>query len=186
MHSIIHGNLRPGEALMSSRMFSAAAGFALALVLVAAVTAQQPATPSPPPAAQAVAADTPEATPFGITFTLPKDWSSRSGTGWVDVRPPEGDSDIVIVDAGEAKDGPEAAAKAWAVFRPPGMQRKVLLTPALPRREFWDEGTQVAYDVSPAEHRAVTAIASRRGDHWTVILVDANASTVEKRGAGLS
>jgi CubicO group peptidase (beta-lactamase class C family) len=171
---------------MSSRLFSAAAGFALALVLVAAVTAQQPATPSPPPAAPAVAADTPEATPFGITFTLPKDWSSKSGPGWVDALPPEGDSDIVIVDAGEAKDGPEAAAKAWALFRPPGMRRKVLLTPALPPRDLWDEGTAVAYEVSPTEHRAVTAIASRKGGHWTVILIDANASTVEKRAAAVS
>jgi CubicO group peptidase (beta-lactamase class C family) len=66
------------------------------------------------------------------------------------------------------------------------MQRKVLLTPVLPPREFWDAGTQVAYDVSPAEHRAVTAIASRKGGRWTVILIDANSSTVEKRGAAIS
>lgn len=171
---------------MRSRSFSVVAAGALALALAAAATAQPAATPPPPAAAQPVAADTPQATPFGIDFTLPKEWSSRSGPGWVDARPPEGDSDIVIVDVGEAKDGPEAAAKAWALFRPPGMQRKVLLTPALPPREFWDEGTQVAYDVSPAEHRAVTAIASRKGRRWTVILVDANASTVEKRGAAIS
>ncbi len=159
---------------MSSKLFSAAAGCGLALVLATAGVAQP------------VPADTPQATPFGVTFTLPKDWSSKSGPGWVDAMPPEGDSDIVIVDAGAAKDGPEAAAKAWAQFRPPGMQRKVLLTPTLPPREFWDEGTQVAYDVSPAEHRAVTAIASRKGGRWTVILVDANASTVEKRQAAIS
>jgi len=171
---------------MSSKLFSVTAGSALALILAAAAVAQPAATPSPTPASQPVAADTPQATPFGINFTLPKEWSSRSGPGWVDALPPEGDSDIVIVDAGAAKDGPDAAAKAWALFRPPGMQRKVLLTPALPPREFWDEGTQVAYEVSPAEHRAVTAIASRRGSRWIVILVDANASTVEKRGAGLS
>ncbi len=101
----------------------------------------------------------------------------------MDVRPPEGDSDLVIVDAGEAKDGAEAAAKAWALFRPGGMTRKVLLTPALPPREFWDEGVQVAYEVSPNEHRAVTAIASRRDGRWIVVLVDANAATLEKRQA---
>ena len=167
---------------MRSRLWSTAAGSALALILSAAATAQPATAPSPPPAA----ADTPQTTPFGIGFILPKDWSSRSGPGWVDVQPPEADSDIVIVDAGEAKDGPDAAAKAWALFRPAGMQRKVLLTPALPPREFWDAGTQVAYDVSPAEHRAVTAIASRKGGRWTVILIDANAATVEKRGAALS
>ena len=36
----------------------------------------------------------------------------------------------------------------------------------------------------PGEHRAVTAIASRKGTRWTVVLVDANQATVEKRGAG--
>jgi len=55
------------------------------------------------------------------------------------------------VDASQAKDGPEAAAKAWALFQPPGMQRKMLLTPAL-SRATWDEGTEVAYEVSPAVH----------------------------------
>jgi CubicO group peptidase (beta-lactamase class C family) len=168
------------------RLFSVAAGSTLALILAAAVAAQPAETPSPLPEAHAVATDTPQTTPFGINFTLPKDWSSRSGPDWVDALPPEGDSDIVIVDAGDAKDGPEAASKAWALFRPPGMQRKVLLTPALPPRDLWDEGTRVAYEVSPAEHRAVTAIASRKGDRWTVILIDANASTVEKRQAALS
>ena len=63
------------------------------------------------------------------------------------------------------------------------MTRKVLLTPALPPREFWDEGVQVAYDVSPNEHRTVTAIASKKNGRWIVILVDANGATVEKRGA---
>jgi hypothetical protein len=43
--------------------------------------------------------------------------------GWEDALPPEGDSDIVIVDAGEAKVGPEAAAKAWALFRPAALAR---------------------------------------------------------------
>ena len=152
-----------------------------------AAQAQGPAPASPaaaPGPSLPAAADAPQVTPFGIGFTLPKDWTAKSGPGFVDVRPPEGDSDIVIVDAGEAKDGPEAAAKAWAMFRPGGMTRKVLLTPTLPPREFWDAGTQVAYDVSPNEHRAVTAVASRKGAHWTVVLVDANQATLEKRGAG--
>ena len=146
--------------------------------------AQGAPTASPPAASVApVTADTPQVAPFGVAFTVPKDWTEKSGPGWVDVRPPEGDSDIVIVDAGEAKDGPEAAAKAWALFRPPGMTRKILLTPSLPPREFWDEGVQVAYEVSPNEHRTVTAIASKKNGRWIVILVDANGATVEKRGA---
>ena len=165
---------------MRSKMWLAAAGSLLALGLAAPAVAQ----PAPPPAAVTPAgADTPQVTPFGIGFTLPKDWTASSGPGWVDVRPPEADADFFIVDAGEAKDGPAAAAKAWAMVRPGGMARKVLLTPDLPPREFWDAGTQVAYEVSPNEHRAVTAVASRKGTRWMVVLVDANQATVEKRAA---
>jgi hypothetical protein len=80
---------------MSSKLFSAVAGSVLTLTLAVSAVAQPAATPPPPPAAQQpVAADTPQTTPFGINFTLPKDWSSRSGTGWVDARPPEGDSGL--------------------------------------------------------------------------------------------
>ena len=167
---------------MRSKMCLTAVGLLLGLAL-SEIAEAQPA-PSPPAASPLPAAtDTPQVTPFGIAFTLPKDWTAKSGPAWVDLSPPEGDSDIVIVDAGEAKDGAEAAAKAWALFRPPGMTRKVLLTPALPPRELWDEGVQVAYDVSPNEHRGVTAIASKKGARWTVILVDANQGTLEKRQA---
>ena len=170
---------------MRSKIWLMVAGSVLGLALSAAAQTQSPAPPAPA-SASPVAADTPQVTPFGIAFTLPKDWTARSGAGWVDVRPPEADSDFVIVDAGQAKDGPDAAAKAWAMFRPPGMSRKILLTPTLPPREFWDAGTQVAYDVSPNEHRAVTAIASSKGGRWTVVLVDANQATVEKRAAAAS
>ena len=166
---------------MRSKLWLAAAGSALALAFCMAAQAQ-PATPVP--ATAPAAADTPQVTPFGIGFTLPREWTARSGPGWVDLRPPEGDADFVIVDAGEAKDGLEAAATAWTMFRPPGMSRKILLTPTLPPREFWDAGVQVAYESSPGEHRAVTAIASRKGTRWTVVLVDANQATLEKRGAG--
>ena len=171
---------------MRSKMWTAVMASVLGMTLSATAGAQ-PAPAAPPAASLSpVAADTPQVAPFGVGFTVPKDWTASSGPGWVDIRPPEADSDIVIVDAGEAKDGPDAAAKAWALFRPPGMTRKVLLTPALPPREFWDEGVQVAYDVSPNEHRTVAAIASKRNGRWIVVLVDANAATVEKRGAQAS
>ena len=159
---------------MRSGVWLGAAGSALALVLGSAAAAQPAAT------------DTPEVLGSGGTFTLPRDWSLTRGPGFVDIRPPEGDGDLVIVDVPEAKDGAEAAAKAWAMYRPAGMTRKILLTPALPPRANWDDGVQVAYDVSPNEHRAVTAIASRKDGRWIVVLIDANQATVEKRGAGFS
>lgn len=141
---------------------------------------------TPPGSVTPAAADTPQVTPFGIAFTAPKDWTAVSGAGWVDLRPPEGDSDIVIVDAGEAKDGSEAVAKAWAMFRPGGMTRKVLLASAIPAGQFFDGGTRVAYEVSPNERRAVAGVAQRKGARWTVVLVDANGGTMEKRQAALA
>ncbi|HEX4097278.1 MAG TPA: serine hydrolase domain-containing protein, partial [Caulobacteraceae bacterium] len=168
------------------RVSLAALTAAAAIGGLGGVAQAQGAPSAAPAAASPAAADTPEVAPFGVSFTLPKDWTAKNGPGWVDLRPPEGDSDFVIVDAGPAKDGPEAAAKAWALYRPPGMARKVLLTPAMPKGEFWDEGVQVAYDVSPNEHRAVTAIATRKGDRWIVVLVDANQATVEKRNAAVA
>ena len=168
----------------SAAIIAAAAAMAASSGIATAQGA--PAASAPATSLSPAAADTPQVAPFGVAFTVPKDWTAHSAPGWVDLRPPEGDSDIVIADAGEAKDGAEAAAKAWALFRPGGMTRKVLLTPSLPPREFWEEGVQVAYEVSPNEHRSVAAIASKKNGRWIVVLVDANAATLEKRGAQAS
>ncbi len=168
---------------MRSKMLAVSAASVLALVLSTAAAAQPAAAPAPATPGAPAAADTPETLPSGTTFTLPKDWSLSSGPGWMDARPPEGDSDLVVVEVAEAKDGPDAAAKAWAAFRPPGMSRKILLTPALPASDRWDGGVQVAYEVSPNEHRSVAAVAVTSGGRWTVILVDVNAATMEKRQA---
>ena len=164
--------------MRSKKIWLASAGAVLGLMMSTGAVAQ----PAAPASAAPAAADTPETLPSGTTFTLPKDWSLRSGPGWMDARPPEGDSDIVVVDVPGAKDGPDAAARAWALFRPPGMQRKILLTPALPPSDRWEGGVQVAYEASPNEHRSVGAVAAHNGEHWTVILIDANAATMEKRG----
>jgi len=56
------------------------------------------------------------------------------------------------VDASEAKDGTEAAAKAWALFQPPGMQRKALLTPALSRATYGTKGPRSLTKSRPAVH----------------------------------
>jgi hypothetical protein len=111
---------------MRQWLFSAAAVAALALILSSAAVAQPAPTRSPPPAEQAIAADTPQATQFGVSFMLPKDWKLRRGPGWVDALPPEGDSDIVIVDGGEARTG---------LRRPPRRERCSGL-PACSARSF--------------------------------------------------
>ena len=73
---------------MRSKLWWAAAGSALALAFCMAAQAQ-PATPVP--ASAPAAADTPQVTPFGIGFTLPREWTARSGPGWADAGPPSRD-----------------------------------------------------------------------------------------------
>jgi len=129
-------------------------------------------------------ADMPGATPAGTTFTQPKDWTATAGAKGVILTAPEGDARIGIVDVGPAADAKAAAEAAWAVFHPEGHPPFKLAEP-LAARDGWEERAVVAYETSPNEHRAVEAIAERRGTAWTVIILDGSEGTVEKRGGAI-
>ena len=129
-------------------------------------------------------ADTPGATPAGTTFTQPKDWSATASAKGVILTAPEGDARIGIVDVGPAADAKAAAEAAWAVFHPGG-QPPFKLTEPLAARDGWEERSVVGYETSPNEHRAVEAIAERRGTAWTVIILDGSEATMEKRGGAI-
>ncbi len=160
--------------------------FALRLVLVVSLTVGTsvvaPAADAPP---VALAADTPSTTPSGATFTAPKAWSLRRGASMSVVTAPEGDLSAAIVDVGPAADASAAVARAWQIYRPDA-NRKVQLTTAIPARNGWDAGSVVAYDVPPNEHLVVQAIALRHGTAWTVMIVEGNEATAEKRGSALA
>jgi len=51
------------------------------------------------------------------------------------------------------------------------------MTAAAPPREGWDEISSVQYLTSPQEHRVVQAIALRKGDTWTALLIDGSVAT---------
>jgi len=136
------------------------------------------------PPAQAVSADTPEKTPSGATFTLAKDWSLTRHDHYVVASSAEGDTWFAFADIAQAKDASDAAAQAWAMYRPDA-HHKVKLVTARPARNGWDERQVLDYETSPNEKAEIQVIASRSGSKWTVVILDGTQATVEKRGAAL-
>ena len=133
-----------------------------------------------PPAA----ADTPEKTPSGATFTLAKDWALARHDHYVVASSSENDTLFVFADIAQAKDAADAVVQAWAMYRPDA-HRKVQTMTARPGRNGWDERQVIDYETSPNEKASIQAIASRSGTKWTVIILDGKEATVEKRAAAL-
>ncbi len=96
---------------------------------------------------------------------------------------PEPDSHVAIVDApGASADA--AVTAAWALYQP-GFKRSLKLASSRPARKGWDERRIYEYETSPSERVVVLAVAMRRGEAWTVLLVDASEPTFDKRGAAV-
>jgi CubicO group peptidase (beta-lactamase class C family) len=134
------------------------------------------------PAAQRLDADTPQVTAGGATFTAPAGWAITTGKNMVVLEPPETDTHIAIVDAPGAADAKAAVAAAWAAYQPEFKRSLRLATPR-PARDGWDERQVFAYETSPNERAVATAIASRAGTNWTVVILDGKVPTFEKRSA---
>ncbi len=141
-------------------------------------------TCGPAALAQAVSADTPEKTPSGATFTLPKAWSVQTRGAVVLASPPESDAHLALVDVGAAANAEAAAAKAWALYNPGRAHPFKVLSPA-PPRNGWDERASVAYETSANEKLALGADVLRKGSRWTVLITDSSEATDEKRGAAM-
>jgi CubicO group peptidase (beta-lactamase class C family) len=122
---------------------------------------------------------------MNATFTVPDGWSEQARGSLVELVPPEGDLTLVIADVGSASDARSAVAAAWALYRGKETHAFKLLTPA-PARDGWDEQAIVEYETSPAEHVAVAAMALRKGQAWTVGIVEGSAATYEKRAGPFS
>jgi CubicO group peptidase (beta-lactamase class C family) len=120
------------------------------------------------------------ATEARATFTVPEGWSQRVSGSLIELAPPEADLRLVIVDIGSAPDARSAVAAAWGAYRGQETHGFRLLTPA-PAHDGWDEQAVVNYETSPAEHVVVAAIALRKGEAWTVAILDGSAATYEKR-----
>ncbi len=156
----------------------------LALGGAAVVIAVLPAAAQTGATTELIAADSPRATPFGHTFTVPAGWKLTPGATSVVLEPPEGDSKLAIVDV-QAKDADEAVAKGWAVYRPEAKRPLKIATPAA-ARNGWEERRSYDYETSPNERMRVFAAAWRAGTAWVVVIVEATDATAEKRSAPVS
>lgn len=141
--------------------------------------AQAPATT---PAPVVVDADRASSTPAGVVFIAPKAWTLRAAARLAELRAPEGDMAMAIVDVGAAADARAAIDAAWRAYAP-GAPRTPKLVSALAPKEGWEERQYADYEVSPNERRLTVALALRRGTAWTVLLGDGAEQTFEKRGA---
>jgi len=136
------------------------------------------------PTPQTVAADSPQATPGGATFTVPAGWSIASGTSATTVQTPEPDTHIAILDV-HAADAAAAVASAWAKYQPE-MKRPLKVAVTVPDRNGWTDGKQFIYETSPNERAVIIGVALHSGDSWTVVLLDGKEPTIEKRGAQIN
>ena len=151
--------------------------FCIALLLTPVAWAQ-PASPAPD---EKLAADAPRATPGGVTFTAPSEWSLSRRDNMALLRGPEGDVHIALVDV-EAADAKAAVERAWASFKPQSTRPVRLVTPQ-PAREGWEDRHFFNYETSPNEKLVVFAIAQRAGTRWSVAIAEGAQGTYEKRGS---
>ena len=143
------------------------------------------ALPMPALAQAPVSSDTPGKTAAGIQYMQPKGWSlSSEGQKSLFVSP-EGDLRVAVIEVGEAPDAKSAAEKAWSVYRPGGAPVVRLVT-AAPPGDGWDARASIAYETSPNERSARSALALKQGQSWTVMIVDGSDATFNKRSAAAS
>jgi CubicO group peptidase (beta-lactamase class C family) len=142
-------------------------------------------TSSVPVVAAPATADSPARTPAGVNLTNPKAWDAATAGNALILTAPEGDLRVAIVDVGKAADAKAATAAAWQTFRPQANRPVKLVTPRA-AKDGWDERAVVDYETSPNEKIAVFAIAYRKGDAWTVAILEGAEATAGKRGAALS
>ena len=152
----------------------------------AAPLAAQSATAGAEAEGAATAAEAREIAAAGGTATLlvPPGWAQTvKGTATV-LTAPEGDLMIALVPVTGAADGDAAVAQAWKSFMP-AFARPVRLAQDVPGRDGWDASRVVNYDISPAEKHVSQGIALKKGDAYTVVLVDGALATIAKRGGQL-
>lgn len=148
---------------------------ALALSSAGTAAAQAPSAAAPPALVR---------TSAGTSFTLPPGFTQSTTATVTLIGLPEPDSTIAVVEVGKAADAAAATAAAWQAYKPKAGRKVRLLTPS-PPRNGWDEAAATSYETSPAEHVVVQALARRKGERWTVVIIDGKESTFEKRAGAI-
>lgn len=122
---------------------------------------------------------------LSTNISVPEGWTKHERGALIELIAPEGDLQLVIIDADHAPDGRAALVAAWEAYRGKETHPVRLETP-LPSHSGWDEGIQVIYQTSPSEHRTVVALARRKGPAWTILILDGAIGTLEKRSSSVN
>src|SRR5476649_2959700 len=179
--------------MMSSRMPPLLAASALATMLLAppchaagqaGASADKASADDSATFTGKLAADHLLRTAGGTTLTAPRDWSVWRDGPLLLLDAPEADSHLAILDV-QASDADDAIRQAWTRYRPSDRHTYKLLTERA-THEGWEQRKVADYDTPPNERSTIEAVASRHGDHWNVILLDASEQTAAKRGAALA
>jgi len=158
------------------------AGSLLIASLPALCATAVPLPKTPPVTSAAVSAatvDTPGTTVDGNSFVVPAGWSTKTARPAVILTTPEGGSHIALVDA-TARDADAALAAAWATYDAK-TQLPLKQTSDRPVRNGWEQVRSYQYETAVNEQRVVTALAMRRGERWTVAIIDMASNVAEKR-----
>lgn len=132
---------------------------------------------------EVVKADTPVDIGLVGGFVAVHDWDRTDAPDMLRLTAPEHDLTVSVVDVPRAADARAAAAIA--------VQRAGLavypVETATPRAPVngWDERQLLSYTLPPALHHDREVFALRKGDHWTVLVLDGSAATEEKREGAL-
>lgn len=131
------------------------------------------------PTSEVLTADARRTTTGGATFTAPSGWTIAVKGAATLLDAPEGDAHVALVDV-KAADAGAAAVAAWAAYRPDS-KRPLRVATARAARNGWEVVKVHEYETSPNERLVVYASTYKRGDAWTVMIVDASDMTFEKR-----
>lgn len=121
-------------------------------------------------------------TPGGAIYTPPAGWTAKTNGGATIYTAPEGNLDVAVIDIGKVAGAQAAVTQAWKLYRADAARTQRLATPA-PAGDGWEERVSFSYETSPSEKVSVSALALRKGEGWTVIIVEGADATVGKRSA---
>ena len=121
----------------------------------------------------------------GVEYTQPRDWSTQIRGPVTVFIAPEADLSIAVVDVGDAPDAQAAAAKAWSMYKP-GAAPTLTLVTAAPPADGWSQRASIAYETSPNERVVRAALALKKGQTWTVMIMDGGEATFNKRSAAVA
>ena len=128
-----------------------------------------------------ISQETKLSTPFGGTFTVPKNWYMTMHKDMVVLEDPDREVSVVIF-ATKATDAQQAIEIAWKRYQPT-FSRSIKQSFIKPAPEGWDEEVSNAYETTAQEKWEVAAIAKRLDNTWYIFLLDGSTAAFERRNA---